>query len=86
MSIIFQRADAYVYPVRGTKKWDTNAPEAIIHALGGCMTDGRGEIITYTAQENVNNVYGLVCSMQPERHASFLPPIELLSKPRGAAL
>ena len=29
------KAHAYVFPSPGCKKWDTCAPEAILHALGG---------------------------------------------------
>ena len=33
--LIEGKAHAYIFPSPGTKKWDTCAPEAILHALGG---------------------------------------------------
>ena len=33
--LIEGKAHAYVFPSPGCKKWDTCAPEAILHALGG---------------------------------------------------
>ena len=49
--LIEGKAHAYVFPSPGCKKWDTCAPEAILHALGGkvgifkiCKING--EIVT----------------------------------------
>ena len=36
-------ADAYIFPSSGTKKWDTCAPEAILVAAGGELTDIYGK-------------------------------------------
>ena len=41
-------ASIYVYPVRGYKRWDACAPEAIIRAAGGHYTDRRGEALSYS--------------------------------------
>lgn len=38
-------ADAYIFPSIGCKKWDTCAPEAVLCAAGGQLTDIFGEII-----------------------------------------
>ena len=49
--LIEGKAHAYVFPSPGCKKWDTCAPEAILHALGGKVS----EIIInseYTEQDN----------------------------------
>ncbi|NPA91841.1 MAG: 3'(2'),5'-bisphosphate nucleotidase CysQ, partial [Chloroflexi bacterium] len=37
-----RRADLYIHPTPGTKEWDLCAPEAILHAAGGQMTDMYG--------------------------------------------
>lgn len=40
--VMERKADVYVLPGRGTKKWDTCAPEAILRAAGGKLTDVDG--------------------------------------------
>ena len=39
--------DLYVNPSSRCKAWDTCAPEAILVAAGGTMTDARGELLPY---------------------------------------
>ncbi len=39
--------DLYVNPVPRCKAWDTCAPQAIIEAAGGLLTDGRGAALPY---------------------------------------
>ena len=36
-----------IHFIVGCKKWDTCAPEAILHALGGKLTDIKGEKYKY---------------------------------------
>ena len=58
------KADAYIHPSIGTKKWDTCAPEAILIAAGGKMTDTFGDILQYdTDPSNVMNKKGIVVTM-----------------------
>ncbi len=45
------RADLYVHPGRGAKKWDACAPEAVIRACGGDFTDVFGGVIDYAEME-----------------------------------
>ena len=33
--------------ITGCKKWDSCAPEAILHALGGKLTDIKGDLYKY---------------------------------------
>ncbi|HET6361841.1 MAG TPA: 3'(2'),5'-bisphosphate nucleotidase CysQ [Gemmatimonadota bacterium] len=40
-------ADLYVHPVPYLKEWDTCAPEAMLRAAGGRVTDCRGEPLRY---------------------------------------
>ena len=40
--VLERRADVYVLPGPGTKKWDTCAPEALLRASGGTLTDVAG--------------------------------------------
>lgn len=53
--------DLYVYPGGRTKKWDTCAPEAVLVAAGGRLTDTHGGLIDYTEQ-NLYNRGGIVAS------------------------
>lgn len=46
-----READLYIHPGRGVKLWDACAPEAILVAAGGMMTDPRGDLIRYDAAE-----------------------------------
>jgi 3'(2'), 5'-bisphosphate nucleotidase len=40
-------ADLYVHPVPYLKEWDTCAPEAMLRAAGGRVTDCQGEALSY---------------------------------------
>jgi 3'(2'), 5'-bisphosphate nucleotidase len=46
--------DAYVYPGRRTKIWDTCGPEAILVAAGGRVTDVDGRLLEYRSPELAN--------------------------------
>lgn len=54
-------ADVYVHPTRGTKLWDSCAPEALLVAAGGRLTDVFGKPLRYT-DANVENSVGLLAS------------------------
>jgi 3'(2'), 5'-bisphosphate nucleotidase len=41
------RRDVYIHPVPYLKEWDTCAPEAVLRAAGGTVTDCRGEPLRY---------------------------------------
>jgi 3'(2'), 5'-bisphosphate nucleotidase len=58
------RRDLYVYPGSRTKIWDTCAPEAILLAAGGRMTDVRGQPLRYT-DPDLTNGGGIVASNGP---------------------
>ena len=47
LQLIEGHADAYVFATPGTKKWDTCAPEAILNASGGALTDILNKNINY---------------------------------------
>ena len=58
-------ADVYLFPSLGTKKWDTCAGEAIIHSIGGRLTDILGRPIVYDGKsDNIMNSTGLLVSMR----------------------
>jgi 3'(2'), 5'-bisphosphate nucleotidase len=56
--------DLYVYPGKRTKIWDTCAPEAILLAAGGRLTDIEGQPLRYTDPDQ-HNRRGLIASNGP---------------------
>jgi 3'(2'), 5'-bisphosphate nucleotidase len=83
-------ADAYLHPSAtldpaspgegGAKLWDTCAPEAILHAAGGRLTDGLGRDIDY-ASEDVQHRFGLVAS-NGALHAALLEAVRAVTPAR----
>ena len=47
-------ASFYVHPATGTKLWDSCAPQVILHAAGGRLTDMRGDALVYTGPDTKN--------------------------------
>ena len=43
--------DIYLSPLNLAKEWDTCAPEAVLRAAGGIMTDGRGYPLRYNKED-----------------------------------
>jgi 3'(2'), 5'-bisphosphate nucleotidase len=63
-------ADLYLQPGHAGKLWDTCAPEAIVRAAGGIMTDARGRPFDYRRAE-LPNKDGLVAT-NPVLHAKVI--------------
>jgi 3'(2'), 5'-bisphosphate nucleotidase len=63
-------ADLYLQPGHAGKLWDTCAPEAIVKAAGGVMTDGHGRPFDYRRAE-LTNKDGLVAA-NPLLHARVI--------------
>ncbi|XP_014673858.1 PREDICTED: 3'(2'),5'-bisphosphate nucleotidase 1-like [Priapulus caudatus] len=63
MLVIEGVAHAYVFGSPGCKKWDTCAPEAILHAMGGRLTDMHGNDILYHATVKKPNAGGVLATM-----------------------
>jgi len=53
--VIEGKADLYVYPSPGTKKWDTCAPEAVLRSVGGILVDPTGKELNYSKGLPVEN-------------------------------
>jgi 3'(2'), 5'-bisphosphate nucleotidase len=49
--LVLGEADLYVHDGGGAKLWDTCAPEAVLSAAGGRLTNLRGEPIDYTSTD-----------------------------------
>ncbi|HBY96706.1 MAG: 3'(2'),5'-bisphosphate nucleotidase CysQ [Ardenticatenaceae bacterium] len=63
-AIAERRADLYLHPSRHTKLWDSAAPEAVLVAAGGAVSDFLGRPLDYSGRE-VRNLGGLVASNGP---------------------
>jgi 3'(2'), 5'-bisphosphate nucleotidase len=55
------RAHVYVHLGAKTNQWDTCAPQVIIEAAGGVMTDREGQPLQYNVAD-VRNLHGVVAS------------------------
>jgi 3'(2'), 5'-bisphosphate nucleotidase len=69
------KAHAYVFASPGTKKWDTCAPEAILHTVGGKLTDLHGHHFHYDASAQHKNTGGILATCDEESHHLYLQQI-----------
>lgn len=75
LHVIEGKAHAYVCPVNACKKWDTCAPQAVLHACGGKMTDIHGEEILYHRDVELANEGGMVAAYSEEMNKSIVKAI-----------
>ncbi|XP_062620967.1 3'(2'),5'-bisphosphate nucleotidase 1-like [Saccostrea cucullata] len=68
--LIEGKVHAYVFASKGCKKWDTCAPEAILHAVGGTLTDFHGIRMNYSADVQRKNTGGVLATVA--NHEKFL--------------
>jgi len=71
MLLLEGKAHAYVFASAGCKKWDTCAPEAILHAAGGFLTDMLGRPYLYHATSQHLNASGVLATARKEDHAWY---------------
>ncbi|XP_061889924.1 3'(2'),5'-bisphosphate nucleotidase 1 [Entelurus aequoreus] len=57
-------ASAYVFASPGTKKWDTCAPEVILHCVGGKLTDVHNKAYHYDANVKHMNSAGVLATLR----------------------
>ncbi|CAK8675630.1 unnamed protein product [Clavelina lepadiformis] len=62
LRVLEGEADAYVFASPGCKKWDTCAPEAILLAIGGDLTDVHGNKICYDSNVKFPNTGGVIAT------------------------
>ncbi|XP_056283341.1 3'(2'),5'-bisphosphate nucleotidase 1 [Pseudoliparis swirei] len=68
------KASAYVFASPGCKKWDTCAPEAILRAVGGQLTDMHGKAYRYDADVKHMNSAGVLATLRNhEYYVSRVP-------------
>lgn len=68
--VIFARENAglWFYPKPGTFRWDVAAPDALLRAMGGRLTDQHGKLLDYQTLEELENVNGVVCARDADLH------------------
>ncbi|XP_029351962.1 3'(2'),5'-bisphosphate nucleotidase 1 [Echeneis naucrates] len=64
IQLVEGKASAYVFASQGCKKWDTCAPEAILHAAGGKLTDMFGNSYCYDANVKHMNSAGVLATLR----------------------
>ncbi|XP_044145428.1 3'(2'),5'-bisphosphate nucleotidase 1 [Bufo gargarizans] len=64
IQLIEGQASAYVFASPGCKKWDTCAPEAILHAVGGKLTDIHGNTFDYHKDVKHMNSAGVLAALR----------------------
>jgi len=69
------KAHCYVFASAGCKKWDTCAPEAILEADGGVLTDILGKHYNYGANVEFLNKTGVLATAKATNHADLLEKI-----------
>ncbi|CAH1113714.1 unnamed protein product [Psylliodes chrysocephalus] len=66
------RAHAYVYASRGCKKWDTCAPEGVLEAAGGLLTDIHGKHYDYSKNASFPDAQGIFATVQGVNHKDLI--------------
>lgn len=69
------KANAYIYANAGCKRWDTCAPEAILNAQGGFLTDVHGVPYDYNANVDPLNKGGIIASALKAEHDFYVSKI-----------
>ncbi|KAL6486722.1 hypothetical protein MHYP_G00061140 [Metynnis hypsauchen] len=82
IQLVEGKASAYVFASPGCKKWDTCAPEAILHAVGGKLTDMHGNSYHYDADVKHMNSAGVLATLRNHQYyASRVPQAVLQALP-----
>lgn len=68
-------AAAYVFASAGCKKWDTAAPEAVLVASGGKLTDIAGRQLYYGADAQYLNSGGVLATSKWVNHKAYVDGI-----------
>eukprot|EP00795_Rhopilema_esculentum_P003417 gene3416-1782_t len=75
LQVIEGVADAYVFASPGCKKWDTCAPESVLRALGGKLTDINGVDIAYDCLNEFKNLTGVLATrLDHQSYVEKIPP------------
>ena len=66
------QASAYVFASGGCKKWDTCAPQAVLEAAGGRLTDVHGGDYKYHAAVGRVNCGGVLATLVAASHQGYV--------------
>lgn len=69
------KAHAYVFASPGCKKWDTCAPEGILRALGGTLTDIHGKEYAYSKDVSYPDAQGVFATTANVSHQELISKI-----------
>ncbi len=72
-------AKMYAHPTIGTKLWDSCAPQVVLHAAGGRLTDMCGTPIPYTGPE-LGNDRGLLATGRGVDHDALVEQLRPLTR------
>ncbi|XP_037811705.1 3'(2'),5'-bisphosphate nucleotidase 1 isoform X1 [Lucilia sericata] len=72
LQLLEGKAHAYVFASPGCKKWDTCAPEAVLEAQGGCLTDMLGEHYSYASDVEHPNKRGVLATIGKVSHSEII--------------
>ncbi|XP_029902780.1 3'(2'),5'-bisphosphate nucleotidase 1 isoform X2 [Myripristis murdjan] len=78
IQLIEGKASAYVFASPGCKKWDTCAPEAILHTVGGKLTDMHGNAYCYDANVKHMNSAGVLATLRNHQYYTSRVPQSVL--------
>ncbi|XP_065119817.1 3'(2'),5'-bisphosphate nucleotidase 1 [Paramisgurnus dabryanus] len=78
IQLVEGKASAYVFASLGCKKWDTCAPEAILHAVGGKLTDMHGNAYRYDADVKHMNSAGVLATLRDHQYYLSRVPQDVL--------
>lgn len=86
LQLLEGKAHAYVFASAGCKKWDTCAPEAVLEASGGMLTDMLGRHYRYGKDVSFPNGSGVLGTAAGVSHKDILSKIpdhvkEAMDKP-----
>lgn len=72
MLLLEGKANAYIFPSSGSKRWDTCAPEAILRELGGELTDVFGNKYSYDKDTPPVNSRGVLATSRSAEHSQYV--------------
>ncbi|XP_063696747.1 3'(2'),5'-bisphosphate nucleotidase 1-like [Culicoides brevitarsis] len=75
LQLLEGKANAYVFASAGCKRWDTAAPEAILEAAGGILTNMKGEHYSYAADVHPVNKSGVLATTKEISHEKIVENI-----------
>eukprot|EP01084_Bolivina_argentea_P045726 84154_1 len=62
LMILEGHADSYVHFSKGTKKWDTCAPQACLECVGGILSEPNGTLLDYSNKVQHQNSNGIIAT------------------------